>query len=97
MDSLAWLYSRAARSHARLIARLFVLDRSATATATSKPASGGETWHASTLRAEESDLWSLLAERLPATWAQKAGPCVHDADAQVRRLAVEVPARTRPS
>ena len=67
MDSLAWLYSRAARSHARLIARLFVLDRSATATATSKPSTGaGETWHASTLRAEESDLWSLLAERLPA-------------------------------
>ena len=67
MDSLAWLYSRAARSHARLIARLFVLDRSATATAASKPSTGGsETWHASTLRAEESDLWSLLAERLPA-------------------------------
>ena len=66
MDSLAWLYSRAARSHARLIARLFVLDRSATATAASKPAGGSETWHASTLRAEESDLWSLLAERLPA-------------------------------
>ena len=66
MDSLAWLYSRAARSHARLIARLFVLDRSATATAASKPAGAGETWHASTLRAEESDLWTLLAERLPA-------------------------------
>ena len=78
MDSLAWLYSRAARSHARLIARLFVLDRSATATAASKPATGGgETWHASTLRAEESDqrlAHAVLPPQRAVTGSVDVGP-----------------------